>query len=67
MQPEAGIADVQVALFAEVLDLIRGGDDDDKDVDGIMMVKHLTCLGGPTFLASMGSRGRRVFSFSFSS
>ena len=32
----------------------------------VMTMKYLTCLGGPTFLASIGSRGRRVFSFSFS-
>ena len=37
LEPEAGVADVEVALFAEVFDLHgSGGDDDvdDDDVDG---------------------------------
>ena len=43
LEPEAGVADVEVALFAEVFDLHgSGGDDDvdDDDVDGDL-------LGGP--------------------
>ena len=34
LEPEAGVADVEVALFAEVLDLVGGDDVDDNNVDG---------------------------------
>ena len=36
LEPEAGVADVEVALFAEVFDLYGDGDDDGVDggVDG---------------------------------
>ena len=61
-KPEAGVADVEVALLAEVLDLLY-----QINIKEINKYKNnLTCLGGATFLGSRGSRVLDVFSFSFS-